>query len=121
MEQKYLFGLIGLLLGAGVTLAFINTQKNTPPPPASPSPTMVMNHGVSMDDMVNNLKGKTGDDFDKEFIKGMIEHHAGAIKMAESAKNSAKHTEIKQMADDIIKAQSNEINQMKSWQQDWGY
>ncbi len=76
---------------------------------------------MSMDDMTAVLNGKTGDDFDKEFITGMIAHHEGAVAMAQQAKQNAKHDEIKKMADDIVSAQTKEISQMQAWQQQWGY
>jgi uncharacterized protein (DUF305 family) len=95
-----------------------NDNKHTMP---DGSLMMNMSEGMTMDDMVNNLKGKTGDSFDKAFISGMIEHHQGAIDMANLAKQYAKHDEIKSMADDIISAQTNEITQMREWQKNWGY
>ncbi len=76
---------------------------------------------MSMTDMSAALKGKTGDDFDKAFIEGMIPHHQGAIEMAKLAQTSAKHEEIKEMAEDIIAAQQMEIDMMKEWQEAWGY
>lgn len=83
-----------------------------------------MNHSradMSMSAMNTELKGKSGDDFDKAFIEMMIEHHQGAIDMANAAKANAKHSEIKAMAADIISAQNREIEQMKDWQKQWGY
>jgi len=80
-----------------------------------------MDHSMTMNGMVDSLKGKTGDDFDKAFLSGMIEHHQGAIDMANETKKNAKHDEIKNMSDDIITAQSKEIEQMKQWKKDWGY
>lgn len=77
--------------------------------------------GMSMDDMLEMLEGKTGDDFDAAFIEGMIPHHQGAIDMARMALRSAKHAEIKRMANDIISAQQREIDTMKQWQSSWGY
>lgn len=77
--------------------------------------------GMSMDDMSAMLEGKTGDAFDKAFIEGMIPHHQGAIGMARAAQQSAKHDEIKNMANEIILAQQREIDQMKQWQKDWGF
>lgn len=77
--------------------------------------------GMSMNDMANMLKGKTGDAFDQAFIEGMIPHHQGAIDMAKAAQRSAKHEEIKRMADAIISAQQREIDQMNQWMKDWGY
>jgi len=76
---------------------------------------------MTMGGMVNDLKGKSGDDFDKSFIEQMIVHHQGAIDMAKLAKEKAGHDEIKSMADDIISAQSNEIEMMRKWQKDWNY
>lgn len=76
---------------------------------------------MSMDDMTADLKNKSGDDFDKAFVAEMIVHHQGAIDMANLAKTNAKHQEIKDLSEAIIKAQTSEIDQMKQWQKDWGY
>lgn len=73
----------------------------------------------TMDSMMASMHGKTGDDFDKAFMQEMTIHHQGAITMAEAALKNAKHEEIKQMAQDIITAQTKEINQMKQWQAQW--
>lgn len=88
----------------------------------------MMNHdmgddmmSMSMDDMAAMLEGKTGDAFDQAFIEGMIPHHQGAIDMAKAAQKSAKHQEIKSMADAIISAQQQEIDQMNQWLKNWGY
>lgn len=148
MQQKaILYGIIGLLAGILLTILFttnivnsnntgmmkmmgMHTNNNQTMSAGDkdedehmmPSGSMMSNqHGMTMDDMVNDLKGKTGDDFDKAFISGMIEHHQGAINMANLAKQYAGHDEIKSMADDIISAQTSEINMMKEWQKIWGY
>lgn len=77
--------------------------------------------GMSMDDMIESLDNKTGDDFDKTFLTEMIDHHQGAINMAKASQKNAKHQEIKNLAQDIISAQTKEIEEMKQWQKDWGY
>lgn len=76
---------------------------------------------MSMDGMVDALEGKTGDDFDKAFLDLMIEHHQGAIEMADEALVSAGHSEIKTLSEDIITAQTKEIEMMKEWQKTWKY
>ncbi len=76
---------------------------------------------LSMADMMGELEGKTGDDFDRAFIEMMIPHHEGAIEMARAAQQSAGHQEIKDMAEDIISAQQSEIDMMRGWQQAWGF
>jgi uncharacterized protein (DUF305 family) len=78
-----------------------------------------MDMNKMMNGMMGELNGKTGDAFDKAFIKEMIVHHEGAVAMAEAAKINAKHQEIKTMADAIISAQTSEIEQMKKWLNDW--
>lgn len=63
----------------------------------------------------------TGETYDRNFIANMIAHHQGAVDMANRALKSAKHQELKDMANDIISAQEAEISKMTSWQQEWGY
>lgn len=77
--------------------------------------------GMSMNDMSRDLQNRTGDDFDKNFVAMMIAHHQGAIDMAKLAEKNAKHDEIKELSKDVISAQTKEIQDMKKWQQDWGY
>jgi uncharacterized protein (DUF305 family) len=76
---------------------------------------------MSMDEMTTNLKAKTGDTFDKAFVSEMIVHHQGAIDMANLALANANHQEVKDLAKNIITAQTTEIQQMKDWQTQWGY
>ena len=77
--------------------------------------------GMSMDDMVQSLQDKTGDDFDQAFIEAMIVHHQGAIDMANAAQQSAGHDEIKSMANDIVSSQQQQIDQMRERQGAWGF
>lgn len=76
---------------------------------------------MTMGDMVDMLKGKTGDELDAAFLEGMIPHHQGAVDMAELILENAKHEELRAMARDIIEAQQREIDMMKGWQKEWGY
>ncbi|TXG77996.1 DUF305 domain-containing protein [Patescibacteria group bacterium] len=92
----------------------------------SSSGEMMMDHSAmgmmaDMGQMTEELKGLTGDAFDKAFLSSMIEHHQSAINMAYSGQTNAKHDEIKQLTKAIVDAQSSEISQMKQWQKDWGY
>ena len=72
-----------------------------------------------MADMMANLKGKSGEAFDNAFIKEMVMHHEGAVVMAQSALQNAKHQEIKDLAKAIITAQNKEIGDMKAWYKAW--
>lgn len=57
--------------------------------------------------------------FDAQFIDSMIEHHQGAVAMAEQALAEAEHEELRTMADAIIAAQTQEIDAMTTWRQSW--
>lgn len=92
----------------------------------STSADNMMDHSAMgmMDEMTGmtaELKGKTGDDFDKAFIEQMIMHHQSAIDMAAPAETNAEHQEVKDLARAIIVAQTEEISQMEQWQNSWGY
>lgn len=58
-------------------------------------------------------------DFDREFVEEMIPHHQMAVMMASMLKNGTDRSEMKKLADDIITAQTNEIEQMRNWLRDW--
>ncbi len=108
MQTKpLLYGIIGFLLG-GLIVSIAATTFEKP-----------KNDGMST--MVSSLEGKTGDDFDKAFVAGMIDHHQDAIGMARMADKQARHQEVKDLSRAIIDAQQKEIDQMRQWQNVWGY
>ena len=130
-KETIMAGAIGLLLGAVVTgfaagqavnsnnrgmmqmmgmdTSVVHQQKAT------------SHDTMSMADMTEQLKDKSGDDFDKAFVEMMISHHEGAVDMAQLIPSRAKHAEIKTLGESIIAAQTKEITDMKQWQKDWGY
>jgi uncharacterized protein (DUF305 family) len=57
--------------------------------------------------------------FDKAFIDAMIPHHQSAIYMAQVASEKSKIPEIKELAQDIVSAQKQEIEQMRRWREQW--
>ncbi len=65
--------------------------------------------------MMGDLDKLNGDELDKAYIKGMIEHHMGAIMMAKSIQPLTQKEEIKDLASDIINSQENEINTLNNW------
>jgi len=58
-------------------------------------------------------------DFDKAFIEEMIPHHQMAVMMANMLKVGTQRPEMQKLADDIITAQTREINQMRQWYDAW--
>lgn len=112
METKpLLYGLIGFFLGGFiVSVAALTFEK-----PATQT------SDVSMNSMTEDLRSKSGDDYDKAFITHMIAHHESALDMAKLSQVQAKHQEIKKLSEEIVRNQAAEIEQLKQWQTDWGY
>jgi uncharacterized protein (DUF305 family) len=81
---------------------------------------MPMDRCMGMMGMMNmDLEAlKNAPDFDKAFIEQMIPHHKMAVMMAGMVLDSDR-SEIRDLAKSIIQAQSNEIEQMRQWQQTW--
>lgn len=95
-----------------------------------PTGTQVMNqHGMmgNTSGMHMGMMGNDTDltrleqstDFDKAFVEDMIPHHQMAVMMASMLKNGTARPEMKKLADDIITAQTEEINQMREWLKSW--
>jgi uncharacterized protein (DUF305 family) len=57
--------------------------------------------------------------YEQRFMMNMIDHHQMAIEMAELCLTKAVHDELRAMCEDIIAAQSQEIDQMQQWLSDW--
>lgn len=136
MKKEYLYGIIGLLAGVLIAVVFASNAVNSgnnrmmgmmgiraqaPSFQIGQERQGRMGMSSSMEDMMESVEDESGDSFDEAFIDTMIVHHQGAINMAKLAKENAMHNEIKEMADDIISAQSKEIEMMKDWRTQWRY
>ncbi|MEH2359798.1 DUF305 domain-containing protein [Nostoc sp.] len=69
--------------------------------------------------MMSQNLGAADAEFDLRFINAMIPHHEGAVTMAKDVLSKSKRPEIKQLAQEIIKAQDVEIKQMQQWRKAW--
>jgi uncharacterized protein (DUF305 family) len=66
-----------------------------------------------MEDAMNAVQ-PTGDQ-DKDFVLMMIPHHQAAVDQAEIQLKYGKDPEMKEMAEEIVAAQKEEIDQMQKW------
>ncbi|PZV22374.1 MAG: DUF305 domain-containing protein, partial [Cyanobium sp.] len=54
-------------------------------------------------------------DFDRAFIEQMIPHHQMGVRMATMAQANSQHQELRLLQQAMVKAQSQEIEQMRQW------
>jgi len=96
-----------------------------------PSGEQVMNQHGMMGNSSEMHMGMLGDDtdmktledasqFDKTFEE-MIPHHQMAVMMANMLLQGTNRPEMKELANNIISAQTEEIKEMRQWYKDWGY
>lgn len=96
-----------------------NQAENTSKTETAGKPTMDHGSGMNHDHNMSMDLGPADADYDLRFIDGMTPHHQGAVDMAKEALQKSKRAEIKQLANNIIKAQNQEIEQMKKWRKAW--
>ena len=59
-------------------------------------------------------------DADVTFTQNMIPHHQQAIEMAKLVDSHTDRTELRKLANSIMRGQSQEITQMQGWLRSWG-
>jgi hypothetical protein len=72
--------------------------------PAASSPAAQMQSNVEQDTVIKS---------DDDFISGMIAHHQEAIAMAQQVQGVTERSDLKEMASDIIRIQSQEVSQLQ--------
>jgi uncharacterized protein (DUF305 family) len=76
-----------------------------------------MDHGSG--GMASGMLMENGKYSDRRFIDAMIPHHQSAIEMAQVALEESDNSEIRELAENIISAQQEEIEQMSQWREEW--
>ncbi|OGI30567.1 MAG: hypothetical protein A2287_10125 [Candidatus Melainabacteria bacterium RIFOXYA12_FULL_32_12] len=128
---------VSIFLMALITIQGVYAQQhhpttNTPQTGASSSQMQMpmgqtsQQSGMMQQEMMQNhtqmmlrMLGPADQNYDLRFINMMIMHHQVAIKMAQDALCKAQHPELRQKAQDIINAQTQEIEQLKTWRKQW--
>ena len=109
------FLISGALLFSSVAVAethHAHTTSNQPATMTEASKAYMNGMQTMHDDMI---KGIMAADADEAFVRGMLAHHQGAVDMAKIQLKYGKDAEMRKLAEDIIKAQEQEIKQMQSW------
>ncbi|WP_280208793.1 DUF305 domain-containing protein [Nocardia cyriacigeorgica] len=69
--------------------------------------------GMMTPEQMTALENATGPEFDRQWMEMMIEHHVGAIDMANTVLAEGVNPDTKALATSIVAAQQAEIDQMK--------
>ncbi|MGE2732404.1 DUF305 domain-containing protein [Mycolicibacterium vaccae] len=85
-------------------------------PPADPHAHHGADHadmGMLSDDELNRLRNAQGVDASRQFLEGMIRHHEGAVRMAQTEVDNGKSPEAVALARQIIDSQQREVDEMR--------
>lgn len=87
-------------------------------------PGMSMPAGHSMSGGTMDMTGEVddlrdADPFDRLFIDAMIRHHQQAVEAAQIVLDQTERQEIRGLAEDIVEAQTREIEQLREWRAAW--
>lgn len=87
---------------------------------------LMLNNSNSQQNLQNGFGGMMGSgmmsdpiESEHDFLVHMIAHHEEAVSSAVILKENTEREEMKKFAEDIIKTQSAEIEQMKTWLETW--
>ncbi|MGK5693921.1 DUF305 domain-containing protein [Streptomyces sp. URMC 128] len=77
-----------------------------------------MDHGSGMPGMMSEgdmqkLEAAKGTEFDRMFAEMMIEHHKGAITMAEDEQKNGRNAQAKKLAADVVRTQKAEVEKFE--------
>ncbi len=65
--------------------------------------------------MHTGMARASGETVDEAYIAKMIEHHRGAVAMAEVALRESRDPEVRRMAQIVVDTQTREIAEMQTW------
>ncbi|MFI9155907.1 DUF305 domain-containing protein [Streptomyces sp. NPDC053367] len=69
--------------------------------------------GMMSDEDMKKLEAARGTDFDRMFAEMMIEHHEGAITMAQDEQKNGRNATAKKLAGDVVRNQSAEVDRFQ--------
>ncbi|MFD9410238.1 DUF305 domain-containing protein [Streptomyces sp. NPDC059989] len=70
--------------------------------------------GMATEQQLKELADAKGTDFDRLFLKLMIAHHEGALKMAGAALADGNNVMVEEMANEVVATQTAEIHRMRA-------
>lgn len=81
-------------------------------------PAMMEMDGLSQEEAMAELGSLSGEEFDRRFLELMIEHHRGAVMMAEMAQTGGQDPQAQDLAEQVVQDQQAEIERMEQLLED---
>lgn len=72
-------------------------------------------HGSNIAHGATGMAMQSTGDPDSDFLRGMIPHHEGAVKMARAEIANGTDPKVRAMAEEVIRTQQAEILKMQTW------
>lgn len=94
-------------------------KGHSAPAPSAETPSTKAYRAVN-DKMHAGMNLTYSGDADVDFLRGMIPHHQGAIDMAKVVLEHGKDARVRKLAEEIIRAQEQEIADMQKWLKEMG-
>lgn len=118
MRQVKTFGLPTLLIAVALVLSSCggsgSTGQGSAEQSSAESEDTMQGMDRGSDGMASKMLMENGEYSDELFISAMAPHHQGAVEMAQVAQRNAEHPELRQLADHIVAAQQDEIDELRS-------
>ncbi len=109
---------VGVLGGGAATYAATSVTDPGTNRPAGAGAVAVSAH--MMDGRDTGMGSFDADaPFDAQFLDQMIMHHQGALMSTRAMIADSTRPELRDLADDIITSQSTQLDQMRTWRQQW--
>ncbi len=121
LSPYFLFSVLGISLSLGACTTLQSQSQPTASETAvsvSSETPLTDNNTMSEHHEMMDL-GPADAEYDLRFIDAMIPHHQGAINMAKQVVQNSTRPELKNLAEEMIKAQEKEIAQMQEWRKKW--
>lgn len=121
MNKSFIGAILVSLIVGGTVGYLIGGSKSHPDSisTASENTRTSGGHALTPDAMVQELMSKTGASRDETFLENMITHHESAVAMSRIMLGKTERPELQKLAEEIIESQTNEIEMMKGWLNEW--
>lgn len=114
MNGKAVLIIIGFVLGLFTsTFVYLYISYQQKVSPMAGTPVQMMDHSQHMMNGMPSMNSMMKEYSDLEYLNLMIIHHQDGVDMAQRALVSSTNSFIKKLSQDIISAQTKEINDMK--------